>query len=149
MIAYIYYFYFKAVKAPRPTSPVSTVSSNVSAATLLNASQSQSQLSQITPVGSNLQPIDISNMKSIVELTENQKKLLGMTSADDPSASLEQQVEMTLKGKEQRLLLMQKLMLRRTETNILILRNMVGPEDVDDELELEITGNFGLFFAAY
>ena len=149
MIAYINYFYFKAVKAPRPTSPVSTVSSNVSAATLLNASQSQSQLSQITPVGSNLQPIDISNMKSIVELTENQKKLLGMTSADDPSASLEQQVEMTLKGKEQRLLLMQKLMLRRTETNILILRNMVGPEDVDDELELEITGNFGLFFAAY
>jgi len=82
-----------------------------------------------------------SNTKSI-ELTENQKKLLGMTSNDDPSASLEQQVEMTLKGKEQRMLLMQKLMSRKSETNVLILRNMVGPDDVDDELENEITGNF-------
>jgi poly(U)-binding-splicing factor PUF60 len=65
-----------------------------------------------------------------------------MTSNDDPSASLEQQVEMTLKGKEQRMLLMQKLMSRKSETNVLILRNMVGPDDVDDELENEITGNF-------
>ena len=84
---------------------------------------------------SSLQPSDI-------ELTENQKKLLGMTSNDDPSASLEQQVEMTLKGKEQRLLLMRKLMQRKAESMILILRNMVGPEDVDDDLEIEITGIF-------
>ena len=75
-----------------------------------------------------------------IELTENQKKLLGMTSADDPSASLEQQVDITLKGKEQRLLLMQKLMQRKHESSILILRNMVGPDDVDSELENEITG---------
>ncbi len=63
-----------------------------------------------------------------------------MTSADDPSASLEQQVDITLKGKEQRLLLMQKLMQRKLESKILILKNMVGPDEVDVELENEITG---------
>jgi poly(U)-binding-splicing factor PUF60 len=75
-----------------------------------------------------------------VNLTENQKKLLGMTSADDPSASLEQQVELTLKGKEQRLILMEKLMRRKQDSRVIVLKNMVGPEDVDDDLEVEITG---------
>ena len=74
------------------------------------------------------------------ELTENQKKLLGMSSVEDPSASLEQQTDITLKGKEQRLILMQKLMQRRADPRILVLRNMVGPEDVDADLESEITG---------
>jgi len=64
-----------------------------------------------------------------------------MTSADDPSASLEQQVDITLRGKEQRMILMQKLMQRKQASNILVLRNMVGPEDVDEDLETEITGS--------
>lgn len=81
----------------------------------------------------------VADSSSRIELTENQKQILGMTSADDPSASLEQQVDITLKNKEQRLLLMQKLMQRKQESKVLILRNMVGPEDVDEDLESEIT----------
>jgi poly(U)-binding-splicing factor PUF60 len=65
-----------------------------------------------------------------------------MTNVDDPTASLEQQVELTLRGKDQRLMLMQKLMQRKQESKILVLRNMVGPEDVDEFLESEITGKF-------
>ena len=79
------------------------------------------------------------------ELTENQKKLLGMTSADDPTASLEQQIEVTLRSKEQRLILMQKLMKRKQESKVIILRNMVGPDDVDEDLENEITDECGKY----
>lgn len=137
--------------SPTQTATNTSVSSSTSTTTSTTATSSTTQQSTpqaatpqqqtITSLlnGSNLQPVDISNMRSI-ELTENQKQLLGMTSIDDPSASLDQQVEMTLKSKEQRLLLMRKLMQRKPESTILILRNMVGPEDLDDELETEITG---------
>lgn len=110
-------------------------------------SQPQMKTEKIAPVPQTVAPVAVAptpapqpidpNVK--VELTENQKKLLGMTSADDPSASLEQQVDITLKGKEQRMMLMQKLMQRKQASTILVLRNMVGPEDVDEDLEIEIT----------
>jgi poly(U)-binding-splicing factor PUF60 len=89
------------------------------------------------------QPINTTNNNSngnTHELTENQKKLLGMTNQDDTSASLDHQAELTVKGKEQRLLLMQKLMRRKPDSRVAILRNMVGSDDVDEELEVEITG---------
>lgn len=36
---------------------------------------------------------------------------------------------------------MQKLNQRRLDSNVCIVRNMVGPEEVDDTLQQEITGN--------
>lgn len=84
--------------------------------------------------------IGVLDSGSSINLTENQKKLLGLTGNDDTTITLEQQVELTLKGKEQRLILMKKLMSRQTESRVVVLKNMVGPEDVDEDLETEITG---------
>ena len=37
---------------------------------------------------------------------------------------------------------MQKLNQRRLDSRVCILRNMVGPDDVDGDLEQEITGKY-------
>ncbi|XP_008178626.1 poly(U)-binding-splicing factor half pint isoform X3 [Acyrthosiphon pisum] len=64
---------------------------------------------------------------------ELQKKLLEET---EPQ-TLQQQENMSIKGQSARHLVMQKLM-RKTESRVVILRNMVGVEDVDDSLQEEI-----------
>ena len=74
-------------------SVVSPVPTSVSSSNLAGIENNSNGAASIVAPGS-------------IELTENQKKLLGMTSVDDPQASLEQQVELTVKGKEQRLMLM-------------------------------------------
>ncbi|XP_011305405.1 poly(U)-binding-splicing factor half pint [Fopius arisanus] len=64
---------------------------------------------------------------------ELQKKLLEET---EPQ-TLQQQENMSIKGQSARHLVMQKLM-RKVESRVVILRNMVAPEDVDESLEEEI-----------
>ncbi|CAF3640982.1 unnamed protein product [Rotaria sordida] len=73
------------------------------------------------------------------EITDNQKTVLALNIAEDSTAPLSQQEELSVKGREQRHLLMQKLNQRRLESRVCVLRNMVGPEDVDDDLQQEIT----------
>ncbi|XP_033324742.1 poly(U)-binding-splicing factor hfp isoform X2 [Megalopta genalis] len=64
---------------------------------------------------------------------ELQKKLLEET---EPQ-TLQQQENMSIKGQSARHLVMQKLM-RKVESRVVILRNMVAPEDVDESLQEEI-----------
>ena len=52
-------------------------------------------------------------------------------------------------GREQRHLLMQKLNQRRLDSRVCVLRNMVGPKDVDDDLQQEITGKINLHLIVF
>uniref|UniRef100_A0A1A9WQF6 RRM domain-containing protein n=1 Tax=Glossina brevipalpis TaxID=37001 RepID=A0A1A9WQF6_9MUSC len=64
---------------------------------------------------------------------ELQKKLL----EEGETQTLQQQENMSIKGQSARQFVMQRLM-RPQESRVIILRNMVGPEDVDETLQEEI-----------
>ncbi|CAF0964197.1 unnamed protein product [Rotaria sordida] len=74
-----------------------------------------------------------------LDITDSQKTVSDLKNTDDPLASLSQQEELSVKGREQRHLLMQKLNQRRLDSRVCVLRNMVSPEEVDDDLQQEIT----------
>jgi poly(U)-binding-splicing factor PUF60 len=52
--------------------------------------------------------------------------------------TLSQQENLSIKGKSARHLVMQKLMRSQNESVVVLLRNMVSPDDVDDDLQEEV-----------
>ncbi|CAL1271655.1 unnamed protein product [Larinioides sclopetarius] len=76
------------------------------------------------------------------KIEELEKKL----AEEQEPQTLQQQENMMIKGTNARHILMQKLM-RRNESSVIILRNMVGVEDLDDDLESEVTDECGRYGA--
>lgn len=72
-------------------------------------------------------------VKAVTELPE-----LKLDPIVDEHQTLQQQENMVIKGSSARHMLMQKLM-RKNESKVIVLKNMVGIEDVDDTLEQEIS----------
>ncbi|XP_029929992.1 poly(U)-binding-splicing factor PUF60a isoform X2 [Myripristis murdjan] len=63
---------------------------------------------------------------------------------DGAMEPLSEQEHMSISGSSARHMVMQKL-LRKQESTVMVLRNMVGPDDIDDDLEGEVTEECGKF----
>ncbi|KAK4296668.1 hypothetical protein Pmani_030853 [Petrolisthes manimaculis] len=74
----------------------------------------------------------------------HQEELAKKLMEDNEPQTLQQQESMSIKGQSARHLVMQKLM-RKSESTVVILRNMVGAEEVDELLQEEITEECGRF----
>ncbi|XP_048861924.1 poly(U)-binding-splicing factor PUF60-B isoform X1 [Brienomyrus brachyistius] len=78
--------------------------------------------------------------------TQEAKKEEEEEASQDGAAQemLSEQEHMSISGSSARHMVMQKL-LRKQESTVMVLRNMVGPEDIDDDLEGEVTEECGKF----
>ncbi|RXG53983.1 Poly(U)-binding-splicing factor half pint, partial [Armadillidium vulgare] len=74
----------------------------------------------------------------------HQEELAKKLMEDNEPQTLHQQENMSIKGQSARHLVMQKLM-RKEESRVVILRNMVGVDDVDEMLQEEITEECGRY----
>nr|XP_027207290.1 LOW QUALITY PROTEIN: poly(U)-binding-splicing factor half pint-like [Penaeus vannamei] len=99
-----------------------------------------------TPSVAGSTPSSTSNASAVGEDRKptHQEELAKKLMEDNEPQTLQQQETMSIKGQSARHLVMQKLM-RKAESNVLILRNMVGAEEVDEQLQDEITEECGRF----
>jgi len=99
---------------PPPTIPATTFSNTVTAPPPQGAVDAQAKAQQL----------------------ELEKKLM----EQGEPATLKQQEDMSIRGKSARHMVMQRLMGARgkMESTVLLLKNMVGPDDVDEDLQAEI-----------
>uniref|UniRef100_A0A673YZ22 Poly-U binding splicing factor b n=1 Tax=Salmo trutta TaxID=8032 RepID=A0A673YZ22_SALTR len=83
---------------------------------------------------------------SLQELQKKKQEEKEMLQDGTGQEMLSDQEHMSISGSSARHMVMQKL-LRKSESTVMVLRNMVGPEDIDDDLEGEVTEECGKFGA--
>eukprot|EP00102_Acyrthosiphon_pisum_P020270 XP_016657480.1 PREDICTED: poly(U)-binding-splicing factor half pint-like [Acyrthosiphon pisum] len=82
-------------------------------------------------------PVIPTVIADVQKWADQQKELQKKVLEETEPQTLQQQENMSIKEQSARLLVMQKL-IRKTESKVVILKNMLGVEDVDDNLQEEI-----------
>ncbi|XP_017060050.1 poly(U)-binding-splicing factor half pint [Drosophila ficusphila] len=110
----------------------------VAALTGVEASNGAAAAAALSSAANNAAVTAASLSENIKKAHEKQQEELQKKLMDEGDVqTLQQQENMSIKGQSARQLVMQRLM-RPVESRVIILRNMVGPEDVDETLQEEI-----------
>ncbi|XP_023267820.1 poly(U)-binding-splicing factor PUF60-like isoform X1 [Seriola lalandi dorsalis] len=86
----------------------------------------------------------VASFGSEVKRKEEEEECQQDAQQDGAMEPLSEQEHMSISGSSARHMVMRKL-LRKQESTVMVLRNMVGPDDIDDDLEGEVTEECGKF----
>lgn len=117
-------------------------SSLVNSNSLVNSAVAQATLAA-SLISSNLGNNSLANNQLNKQSNNDDNSDVNM-SIDNEHQSLQQQENVVIKGSNARHMLMQKLM-RKNESKVIVLRNMVEVDDIDDDLEAEVTEECGKY----
>ncbi|XP_016993935.2 poly(U)-binding-splicing factor half pint isoform X1 [Drosophila takahashii] len=124
-----------------PTLPMTVVGGPLvpTVATLTGVETSNGAAAAALSAAANNAAVTAANLsENIKKAHEKQQEELQKKLMDEGDVqTLQQQENMSIKGQSARQLVMQRLM-RPVDSRVIILRNMVGPEDVDETLQEEI-----------
>ena len=100
----------------------------------------------IPPPGVAIPPPGVAIPTTIAPLSDKNDSLIKMKETMELPNTLSAQEDMKLSGVEARHMVMQKLM-RKEDSKVMILRNMVDATEIDEDLESEVTEECGRFGA--
>lgn len=128
-----------ATSTPSVTLPIVTQAAAIPPPVVLPAAVLQPIISTNILTSSNSAALNETQQSNITseELVKQKQEELQKKLLEEGEPTLQQQESMSIKGQNARHLVMQRLM-RPRESKVVILRNMVGPEDVDESLQEEI-----------
>ncbi|XP_040910631.1 poly(U)-binding-splicing factor PUF60a isoform X2 [Toxotes jaculatrix] len=101
------------------------------------------QVGLVNPVLTTL-PTPVASFGTEVKRKEEEEERQQEAQQDGAMEPLSEQEHMSISGSSARHMVMRKL-LRKQESTVMVLRNMVGPDDIDDDLEGEVTEECGKF----